>query len=621
MLEVGSLVDNKYKILNEIGHGGMSIVYLAINERANQTWAIKEVRKSGETKDDVVEQGLIAEMNILKKLNHPHLPRIVDIIDYEDSFLIVMDYIEGIDLDKKLREGPQKWDDVVDWGKQLCDILAYLHSRPEKIIYRDMKPGNVKLKPDGDVVLFDFGTARTYKSQRAGDDTTCLGTRGYAAPEQYGGMGQTDTYSDIYCLGATMFHLVTGRLPGGPPDYDIPPIRQICDWLPRTGKDGECVRGLEYIIAKCTQPNPANRYQTCAELMYDLENIDKLSNEYVGGLRSKLKGWIACVASVLVLAVAGGVLSYASTRTMSKNYDETLASALSSVKMNMSEDGDDSSYKDVLGKLKDAIKTDPSRREAWMYLAKLMKSDYRITYGEYNEMKTLLDSNDKAVKSDEAAYSRFCYEWGRDLYFFFDKDGTKKAGQAGDPDKAQPYLRVVVDGDEEELKQRLINTARDNNTSVDSFMIEQVDAVGAEQEFSLASNLYKISKSYSALGNSSAIYGSGNYSANDYWADLQSLMDNVDGVSGSAAGVNDGLVKCSVYVSVMSAVNSRMSEFNRNGVSVEKIKAMVDQVRTKSNALKNDLTQSNPAVYEQLLPLFESINNQCSNAQEQLKSY
>ena len=105
-------------------------------------------------------------MNILKRLNHPHLPRIIDIIDHDDSFLIVMDYIEGIDLDKKLREGPQKWEDVVEWSKQLCDVFAYLHSRKPPIIYRDMKPGNVKLKPDGNVVLFDFGTAREYKSQK-----------------------------------------------------------------------------------------------------------------------------------------------------------------------------------------------------------------------------------------------------------------------------------------------------------------------------------------------------------------------------------------------------------------------------------------------------------------------
>ena len=98
MLENGSLVDGKYRVLQEVGHGGMSVVYLALNERANKTWAIKEVRKNGSTSFEVVRQGLIAETNILKKLNHPHLPSIIDVIDQEDSFLVVMDYIEGITL-------------------------------------------------------------------------------------------------------------------------------------------------------------------------------------------------------------------------------------------------------------------------------------------------------------------------------------------------------------------------------------------------------------------------------------------------------------------------------------------------------------------------------------------
>ena len=271
MLEIGSLVDGKYKVLSEIGHGGMSVVYMALNERANKTWAIKEVRKNGATNYDVVKQGLIAETNILKQLNHPRLPSIIDVIDDGDSFLIVMDYVEGSSLEKKLSRGPQPWKDVVEWSKQLCDVLAYLHSRPKPIIYRDMKPSNVMLKPNGDVVLLDFGTAREYKSQRAGDDTTCLGTRGYAAPEQYGGMGQTDARTDIYCLGATMYHLVTGQDPALPP-YEIKPIRQIDPKLPK---------GLEQIILKCTRQDPQERYQSCAELMYDLEHIEQITGDYI----------------------------------------------------------------------------------------------------------------------------------------------------------------------------------------------------------------------------------------------------------------------------------------------------------------------------------------------------
>ena len=108
MLENGTLIDGKYRILHEIGHGGMSVVYLVLNERANKTWAIKEVRKNGATSFEVVKQGLIAETNILKKLNHPHLPSIIDVIDKDDSFLVVMDYVEGVSLAKFLKtNGPR----------------------------------------------------------------------------------------------------------------------------------------------------------------------------------------------------------------------------------------------------------------------------------------------------------------------------------------------------------------------------------------------------------------------------------------------------------------------------------------------------------------------------------
>ena len=250
MLEIGSLVDGKYKILSEIGHGGMSVVYMAINEKANKTWAIKEVRKDGVLDFESVRQGLIVETDMLKKLKHPYLPSIVDVIENENSFLIVMDYIEGNALSTTLLEyGPLPQEYVIEWAKQLCDVLGYLHSRTPAIIYRDMKPANIMLKPDGNITLIDFGTAREYKEKNLAD-TTCLGTIGYAAPEQFGGMGQTDARTDIYCLGTTLYHLVTGYNPSEPP-YEVKPIREINPALSS---------GLENIILKCVQKDPNERY-------------------------------------------------------------------------------------------------------------------------------------------------------------------------------------------------------------------------------------------------------------------------------------------------------------------------------------------------------------------------
>ena len=270
MIKIGSLIDGKYKILNEIGHGGMSTVYLAINEKANKPWAVKEVRKSCRKDFQIIRQSLLMEMELLKKLKHPNLPSIVDVIDDKDNLLIVMDYIEGNTLEKLVQEqGAQKQEEVVKWAIQLCDVLDYLHTRKPPIIYRDMKPANVMLQPNGNVKLIDFGIAREYKEQNLAD-TVSLGTKGYAAPEQFGGKGQTDARTDVYCLGVTLYHLLTGKNPCEPP-YEIYPIRY---WNPKLSG------GLESIILKCTQLNPEDRYQSCAEVLYALEHYNELDESY-----------------------------------------------------------------------------------------------------------------------------------------------------------------------------------------------------------------------------------------------------------------------------------------------------------------------------------------------------
>ena len=194
--QTGELIDGRYRILKKLGEGGMSVVYLAVNEKVNRYWAIKEVKKEGVKDFEIVRQGLLAEADLLKRLHHPNLPDIVDIIEGEETFLLVMDYIEGRQLENIVQEfGPQKQEDVVEWGKQLCDVLSYLHSQQPPIIYRDMKPSNIMLQADGRVMLIDFGTAREFKEMEK-EDTTYLGTQGYAAPEQYGGCGQTDVRTE-----------------------------------------------------------------------------------------------------------------------------------------------------------------------------------------------------------------------------------------------------------------------------------------------------------------------------------------------------------------------------------------------------------------------------------------
>ena len=251
MAEIGSVIDSKYEILKQIGSGGMSKVYLAMDIKLNKQWAVKEIVKNVEDKHlDIYIKSAMDEANMMKKLDHPCLPRIVDIIDNTESIYVIMDYIEGEPLSEVLNRKekiPQEL--VIKWAKELCDVLDYLHTQSKPIIYRDMKPSNIILQPNGNIKLIDFGIAREYKEENI-NDTTNLGTRGYAAPEQFASGMQSDIRTDIYGLGVTMYHLVTGKNPCEPP-YEIHPIRY---W------DNELSTGLESIILKCTRPNPEDRF-------------------------------------------------------------------------------------------------------------------------------------------------------------------------------------------------------------------------------------------------------------------------------------------------------------------------------------------------------------------------
>lgn len=410
MLEIGSVIDGKYKILNVVGKGGMSVVYLAMNERANKQWAIKEVRKDGMQSFEVVKQNLVAETDLLKKLNHPHLPSIIDVIDCDDTFLIVMDYIEGNPLSKALEtSGAQNQDDVIEWAKQLCDVLGYLHSRKPPIIYRDMKPSNVMLKPDGNVMLIDFGTAREFKYSSVAD-TTCLGTQGYAAPEQFGGHGQTDARTDIYCLGATMYHLVTGHNPATPP-YEMYPIRQ---WNPMLSS------GLEEIILKCTQRNPEDRYQSCAELLYALDHYRDLDIENKKVQSFKWKTFLASFIMTIVMLVGTIGFSAGLTVQTSSTYESYIANGDSAV----SQDAAEKYYLD-------AINVDPANPLAYQKLLERCTSDSKLSEDEYNTIKDEIYEHEDELKSKyPSEYAdNVAYKLGQALYFSYVPSSQKSESE------------------------------------------------------------------------------------------------------------------------------------------------------------------------------------------------
>lgn len=359
MTRVGTVLGGKYEILKKIGQGGMSIVYVAMDTRLNKQWAIKEIKKSKNQDTKTLLKSLQMEANILKMVDHPVLPRIVDIIHFEGTVFVVMDYIEGRTLSEILKkEGPQPQEKVIEWAKDLCQALDYLHSMNPPIIYRDMKPANIMVKPDGKVKLIDFGTAKEFDVQSLAD-TTALGTRGYAAPEQFGdakgrGIHKTDARTDIYSLGATLYHVLTGKNPSEPP-YVIKPIRE---WNPMLSG------GLEKIINKCTMANPEDRYQNCTELLYDLEHYEELDDAFRKESFRKIRSFLvstALTACCGIVAVTGYV---GNQREKRKNYDNLLNEGYSYTVQGK--------YEDAANVYAEAInEVDGSRNKAYLELLDL----------------------------------------------------------------------------------------------------------------------------------------------------------------------------------------------------------------------------------------------------------
>lgn len=405
MAEIGTVVEGKYEILKLIGKGGMSKVYLAMDNNLNKQWAIKEiVKEARDRNNEVIVQSAIAEANMMKKLDHPCLPRIVDIINHDNVIYVVMDYIEGEPLSKVLQqEGAQPQEVVLEWAESLCGVLDYLHNQTPPIIYRDMKPANVMLQPNGNVKLIDFGIAREYKEFNL-EDTVSLGTKGYAAPEQFGGRGQTDRRTDIYCLGVTLYHLLTGHNPCDPP-YELYPIRH---WNPNLSA------GLENIIIKCTQLNPEDRFDSCAELLYALRHLDESDEGYRKKQKRKIALFFGMIGISLACASMGVVFNYLKNKLNKSNFDNYMIVAQTSV-----------TDEEKVENFEKAIGIKPYSVEPYIGIVDTYKSDASFTIEEENNFKRIINPNLVSLRESKD-YDKLAYEIGKTYWYYYEYGRTEE---------------------------------------------------------------------------------------------------------------------------------------------------------------------------------------------------
>jgi WD40 repeat protein/predicted Ser/Thr protein kinase len=213
MLSPDTVLQSRYRIVRQLNAGGMGIVYEAIDIRFNSQVALKETHFT----EEALRKQFEREAHLLYKLRHPAIARVIDHFEEGDGLFLVMDYIEGEDLWQMLekRRAPFPVDEVLEWANQLLDALAYLHSQDPPVIHRDIKPQNLKLTTRNQIILLDFGLAKGFAGQisRVTTSGSIFGfTPTYASMEQIQGTG-TDARSDLYSLGATLYHLLTNSIP------------------------------------------------------------------------------------------------------------------------------------------------------------------------------------------------------------------------------------------------------------------------------------------------------------------------------------------------------------------------------------------------------------------------
>lgn len=404
LLDPGSkILNGRYEILKIIQSKGMSNVYLVMDTNLNKQWCLKEIRKSEAGRDNYEYYALLQEANIMKSLNHPKIPRITTIDEEGDSIFIIMDYIDGISVKSHIaKNGRIPQDTVVNWTIQVVEVLSYLHSRKKPIFYRDMKPDNIMVRGNGDIAIIDFGISIVIEEPNQVIDKP-LGTKGYAAPGQSKRGSPVDLRDDIYSLGRTMYCMLTGINPSLVKEDKL---RNLKELVPNIST------GVEHIVNKCMQPDPNMRYQSCEELLVDLQSYGNYDEKYIKGIKTKLRLiWGLFGLSILLIGTSFIPLA------LYKNQNEDRYNTLVSV---AKQSGRSADYEAIFD-----FKSDANLDLYTEYIESL-KVDGEFTKDEEQALLNYINPNIDTMKTNQD-YGKFAYEMGK-LYWFYYTGNTENEG-------------------------------------------------------------------------------------------------------------------------------------------------------------------------------------------------
>ena len=252
----------KYTLIKKLGEGGTSGVYLGADRMTGRRAAIKKYSRGGDI--SCIEN----ERCILESLDHPAIPKVKEVVCQGGYFYLVMEYLPGKTMkDWITSRGRIAEEQVSRWGFELCGVLSCLHGSGNRILFRDLKSGNIMISPTGQIRLVDFGAALRMRVGAYGTPQVTprepLGTPGYAAPEQFVRQGQLTPAADIYALGAVLYHGLSGYRPDPSSFSKRIPLRKL---------NRNISRGMEYIVMKCLENELDRRYQTVEQIKRDLED-------------------------------------------------------------------------------------------------------------------------------------------------------------------------------------------------------------------------------------------------------------------------------------------------------------------------------------------------------------
>lgn len=388
-IELGTKLFDKFTVTKVIQSKGMSNVYACMDDSLNKLVCLKEIIKEDAGRDNVEYDSLINESRILSQLSFLGVPHIISIEEDNQSVYVFMDWVSGESLSDYIsREGAMPEDLAVSKLTQLALILIYLHSRPLPIFYRDLKPANIMLQDD-QVILLDYGiSVEISENNRVIEQP--LGTRGFAAPEQAIKGQPYDLRSDIYSFGVIAFYILTGLDPNKVKSFDLKSF------------DGRFSTGLSRIVLKCTQQDPALRFQSMTEVLVALDNYKKIDSHFYEKARKKIRTSYGMTAAGLVLVLLSGGLYMGNAYADNNRFSNQLETARHSAKV--------ADYAAAL-----SIK--PTDLSVYEEMLQAIEKTGQFTVEDEQELFGVLAPNMTAIKSS-SDYPRLAYKLGR-LYWFF----------------------------------------------------------------------------------------------------------------------------------------------------------------------------------------------------------